>query len=142
MTKYWLLKSEAETFSIDDLKKVKAEPWTGVRNYQARNFIRDQMKTGDLCLFYHSNAKEIGIVGICKIVSEPYLDPTFTNDKNPWFCMDVEFVQKFKKILTLNEMKVNPKLKDMLVTRKGNRLSVQPVLEKDFQYIVGLEVGL
>jgi predicted RNA-binding protein with PUA-like domain len=142
MVKYWLLKSEPETFSIDDLQKVKAEPWTGVRNYQARNFIRDQMAIGDLCLFYHSNAKEIGIVGICKIISNPYSDPTFTNDKNPWFCVDVGFVQKFKKIMTLNEMRVNLKLKDILVIRKGNRLSVQPVSEKDFQYIAGLEVDL
>ncbi len=146
MKNYWLIKSEPTTYSIDHLKADGTTPWTGIRNYQARNFMRE-MKPGDLCLFYHSNASpnEMGIAGIAKVASKPYPDPTAKdkkshyyepNPKIPWDLVDMKFVKKFNRIVTLNEMKLDPKLKNMMVTRKGMRLSVQPVLEKDFEYIV------
>ncbi len=148
MKKYWLIKSEPTTYSIDHLKADGTTPWTGIRNYQARNFMRE-MKPGDLCLFYHSNGKsnDMGVAGVAKVASKPYPDPTAKkkgskyyepNPKITWDLVDVKFVKKFPRIVTLNEMKLEPKLKDMVVTRKGMRLSVQPVLPKDFEYIIKL----
>ncbi len=164
---YWLLKSEPDTFSIDDLKKNKREVWSGVRNYQARNTIRDLMRVGEICFFYHSSCAVPAIVGLCKIVSEPYPDPTqfekspqplFTKEgrsakeleayKKLWFCVDVEFVVKFEKIITLSEIKeiveTNNKnnrkeksiLKDLKLIQKGSRLSVQPVTAEQANFIL------
>lgn len=146
---YWLMKSEPESYSIDDLKQDKKTPWEGVRNYQARNFMRE-MKKGDLVLFYHSNITPPGVAGLGKVCREYYPDQTQWNKKskyydtksskeNPrWFLVDVCFVKKFKKLITLDELKNSSDLKDMLVTRKGSRLSVQPVTEKHFKRIVNL----
>lgn len=145
--KYWLIKSEPITYSIDHLKADKTTPWSGVRNYQARNYMRDQMSVGDLCLFYHSNtaSAEMGIAGLAKVASKPYLDPAAKDKKSPyyepnpkieWQLVDMRFVKKFKRIMTLKEIKLDPKLKNMMVVQKGSRLSIQPVRKEDFEYIV------
>ncbi len=148
---YWLMKSEPEAFSIDDLKKVNTEPWDGIRNYQARNMMRDDMKKGDMAFFYHSNAKEIGIVGYMKIVRESYPDHTAFDKKqkyydaksdpeNPrWMMVDVKFVKKFKHIISLQELREHEnKLKDLPLLRKGNRLSIMPLTKKHWDYILKL----
>ena len=148
---YWLMKSEPDAFSIDDLKKVKTEPWDGIRNYQARNMMRDDMKKGDQVFFYHSNADQIGIVGIMKVAREShpdltaldpkakYYDPKSSPDNPRWFMVDVSFVKKFKRIITLDELRQHEKkLKDMPLLRKGNRLSIMPVSEQHWNYILKL----
>lgn len=148
---YWLMKSEPDVFSIDDLKKVKTEHWDGIRNYQARNMMRDEMKKGDLVFFYHSNADPIGIAGIMKVVREAYpdhtalepkskyYDPKSSPDNNRWFMVDVGFVKKFSRIITLDELREHEmQLKDMPLLRKGNRLSIMPVSELQWNYILNL----
>ncbi len=147
---YWLMKSEPETYSIDHLIKDKTTQWEGVRNYQARNFMRDDMKIGDTVLFYHSNTKPPGIIGLAKVCKESYpdffawdpesdyFDPKSPKDAPKWFMVDVEFKKKFKKIISLDELKSRPELADMLVTRKGQRLSVQPVEHKHFIFVTAL----
>ncbi|MES2214383.1 MAG: EVE domain-containing protein [Patescibacteria group bacterium] len=127
--KYWLIKSEPDCYSIDDLKKDKKTAWTGVRNYQARNFIRE-MKQGDLIIYYHSSANPPSAVGIAKVVKNPYpeIDPL-------WSAVDVGFVEKFKTPLPLPVIKMNPKLEGMLVTQQGSRLSIQPVSKEHFNVI-------
>lgn len=148
---HFLIKSEPSTYSIDDLKKDKKTPWTGIRNYVARNVMRDEMKPGDLVLFYHSSCEPPHVAGIAKVASEAYPDPTqfdsksdyydpkSTKEKPIWMLVDMAFVKKAKKILTLEEIKADPKLKEMiLVQKKGQRLSVQPVTKKEFEYIEGL----
>lgn len=148
---YWLLKSEPGTFSIDDLAKCKnqIEPWNGVRNYQVRNMMRDEMKVGDLAFFYHSSCKVPGIVGIVKVVKEGYPDDTAfdvssdyydanSSPENPrWYMVDVKLVQKFKKIITLDALRANPKLDSLLILRQGNRLSITPVAKEAWEIIVG-----
>lgn len=150
---YWLIKSEPSVYSIDDLKKDKVTYWDGVRNYQARNFMRDGMKKGDLVLFYHSNAEPTAVVGICEVVKEGYpdftafdpndkhFDPKSKNDNPVWFMVDVKFKKKFKKPVTLKEIKENPKLQNMKLVQRGNRLSVMPVAEKEFNEIVKMGDG-
>lgn len=147
---YWLLKSEPEAYSIDDLKADPKhhEPWDGVRNYQARNMMRDEMKKGDLAFFYHSNCKPPGIVGIMKIVKEgypdktaldpksKYYDPKHTADSPRWYHVDVQYQKKFKNIISLETLKQNPALKNMPLLRKGNRLSVMPVGKKEWDAIL------
>ena len=144
---YWLMKSEPDAFSINDLKRVKTQHWDGVRNYQARNFMRDEMKKGDLVLFYHSNTKEIGVVGLATISKEShpdhtswdmrsnYYDPKSNKDNPKWFMVELKYKKKFKRIVTLAEIKENKKLKDMKLVQKGNRLSVMPVTKKEFELI-------
>lgn len=144
---YWLLKSEGDCYSIDDLKRDKKVAWTGVRNYQARNFMRDDMKVGDMILFYHSNAKPNGVYGIAKVASKPYPDPTAFDKKDEhydpkskkekptWILVDVAFVSKFKEPISLDEIKIDPRLEGMVVRQTGSRLSVMPVSEKHFNYI-------
>ena len=144
---YFLLKSEPDTYSIDDLKKDKKTPWSGVRNYQARNIMRDQMKPGDLVLFYHSSCSPPHIAGLAKVASTPYpdltqfdpksdyFDPKSSPEAPRWMLVDVAFVRKAKTILTLEEIKKDPKLKNMLVIKKGQRLSVQPVSKEEYQHI-------
>jgi predicted RNA-binding protein with PUA-like domain len=152
--KYWLLKTEPETFSINDLEKDKKTIWSGVRNYQVRNLIRDEMKNGDMCFIYHSSCKDVGIVGLGKVVSLPYLDPVQfdinseyfdvksttekieKNPKNLWYVVDIEFVSKFTKIFSLKEMRENKNLQNMKVLQKGSRLSINEVAEKDFKYVI------
>ena len=150
---YWLMKSEPDVFGIDDLKSRprKTEHWDGVRNYQARNMMRDEMKKGDEVFFYHSNCKEPGIVGIAKIVKEGYPDFTAFDSQqkyydaksdpdNPrWYMVDVQFVRKFKRTITLEELKQVKALQDMPLVRRGNRLSILPVTEKQWQTILKME---
>ena len=146
--KYWLMKSEPDVFSIDQFKKDKTTSWTGVRNYQARNFMMKDMAVGDLVLFYHSKATPPGVAGLGKIVkaAEPdkeqfdkkseYFDPKATKEKPIWFCVDVGYDSHFKSFVSLQELRDNPKLADMLVLQKGSRLSIQPVEEKHFKEVV------
>ncbi len=150
---YWLMKSEPGEFSVDDLaaRPDKTEPWDGIRNYQARNFIRDVMNRGDLALFYHSSCAEPGVVGIMRVVSEAYPDPTAfdPNDKhydaksdpsNPrWFLVDVKLVRKLKRVISLTELKSHSALEDMALLRRGNRLSVMPVTKSHWDYLLALE---
>lgn len=149
--KYWLMKSEPDAYSIDDLERDGREMWDGIRNYQSRNTMRDDMKIGDEIFFYHSSCKEPGIVGIARVASEPYADPT-QFDRNSkyfdpksdredprWCLVDVEFVRKTKRIVTLSEIKSHKSLDDMILTRKGNRLSIMPVSKKHWNKILSLE---
>lgn len=152
---YWLMKSEPSTFSIDDLKARpgKTESWDGVRNYQARNFMRDEMQKGDLAFFYHSNCAEPGIVGIMVIASNAYPDPTAFDPEddhhdpksdpgNPrWYLVDVRYKRKLKRPVTLQELKRHKALRDMKLLQKGNRLSIMPVTKAEWEYILGLEQG-
>jgi predicted RNA-binding protein with PUA-like domain len=142
------MKSEPNVFSIDDLKKNKTTHWDGVRNYKARNFLRDEMKVGDKVLFYHSNADPSAVAGIAEVIKEGYADHTqFDPDdihyfpsadpKNPiWYMVDIKFVSKLKKSVSLEEIKKNPKLKKMKLVQRGNRLSVMPVEKNEFDEIV------
>lgn len=146
---YWLMKSEPDTFSLQDLKErpQQREPWDGVRNYQARNFMRDGMSVGDGILFYHSNTKPPGIVGLAEVVSEAYPDPTAFDKKskyydeksdpsNPrWFLVDVAYRKDFKHQVSLEAMKGMPELAEMKVLQKGNRLSITPVSESEYKAI-------
>jgi predicted RNA-binding protein with PUA-like domain len=150
--KYWLLKSEPGVFSIDDLAAApkKTTFWDGVRNYQARNTLRDEMKLGDLAFFYHSNAEPPAIVGVVKIVREGYpdhtafdeskdhYDPKSKKDAPTWFMVDVQHVETFKKPLSLDELRTVKGLEDMVLLQKGSRLSVQPVTKKQFDIITSL----
>jgi predicted RNA-binding protein with PUA-like domain len=145
------MKSEPDAYSIDDLERDGRDMWDGIRNYQARNMMRDDMKIGDEVFFYHSNCKEPGVVGIAKVVSEPYPDPTQfdkkskyfdakSNKDNPRWCLvDVAFVRKLKRNVTLSEIKAQKSLADMILTRKGNRLSIMPVDKKHWNKILSLE---
>ena len=150
---YWLMKSEPDVFGIDDLKAMpkKTDHWDGVRNYQARNMMRDQMKSGDLVFFYHSSCKEPGIVGIMKIAKESYpdftswdphskyFDPKSTEDNPRWFMVDVKHVRTFKRTISLSELKQHSELEDLPLLRKGNRLSINPVTEQQWNYILNME---
>ena len=127
----WLMKSEPGTYSIDHLARDGKTRWDGVRNYQARNFLRDQAKSGDLVLFYHSNAEPPGVAGIAKVVRGGYPDP-----KDPtWACVDLGFVEKFQCFVPLEAMKAEPGLQGMLVLKRGTRLSVQPVEGEHFRKV-------
>lgn len=148
--RYWLMKSEPETYGIDDLEREGVNMWEGCRNYTVRNFIRDDMKPGDLAFFYHSNADPSGIVGIMRIISDAYPDPTQFDSKshyydpkspveNPrWLVRDVEFVEKFPRTLSLAELRETPGLEDMLVIRKGQRLSIMPVEPDEWEIVLKL----
>jgi len=150
---YWLMKSEPDVFGIDDLRKrpKQTEHWDGVRNYQARNMMRDQMRVGDKVFFYHSNCAEPGITGIARIAragypdhtacdpESKYYDPKSTAENPRWYMVDVKFERRFKRTITLNELKDHPQLADMALLRRGNRLSVMPVTEEQWDYILTLE---
>ncbi|HEX8779013.1 MAG TPA: EVE domain-containing protein [Rhodanobacter sp.] len=148
---YWLMKSEPDAFSIDDLKRKKQEAWDGVRNYQARNYMRDGMRVGDKVFFYHSNCAEPGIVGIAAVATDAYPDPSqfdpkskyfdpgSTRDNPRWMLVDVKFVKKLKRTITLKELQADPALDGMVLVRKGSRLSVQPVEEAHWEHILALE---
>jgi predicted RNA-binding protein with PUA-like domain len=145
--KFWLMKTEPGTYSIDDLERDHTEPWEGVRNYQARNFMRE-MAAGDLVVFYHSNAKPPGAAGVCRICREAYPDDTQFDKKSTyydakskkedprWSLVDVEFVEKFEEPVSLQALKDDSALEGMLVTQKGSRLSVQPVEKKHFNRVL------
>ena len=150
---YWLMKSEPEVFGIDDLQAMpkQREHWDGVRNYQARNMMRDEMKKGDQVFFYHSNCKEPGIAGIAEIVKEGYPDFTAfdpeqkyydekSDPQNPrWYMVDVKFRRRLKRVITLEELKQVKALKEMPLVRRGNRLSIMPVTEKQWKLILAME---
>ena len=150
--KYWLLKSEPDVFSIDDLKTrpKKTEPWNGVRNYQVRNMMRDEMKVGDLALFYHSSCSVPGVAGVAKIVSEGKPDPTqFDADSEyfdkgskkeepRWLLVDVAWEADLKKFVSLDDLRNEPRLAELLILRRGNRLSITPVSKHDFDLICKL----
>jgi len=147
---YWLLKSEPSTYSIDDLKSSpkKTDHWDGVRNYQARNFMRDEMKKGDLAFFYHSNCETPGIVGVVEIVKESYpdftafdpesnyFDPKSNQDNPRWFMVDVKFKEKFPHTIPLRALKEIRGLEKMKLIQKGNRLSVMPVDKSEWNIIL------
>ncbi|MGD9387565.1 MAG: EVE domain-containing protein [Gammaproteobacteria bacterium] len=151
---YWLMKSEPEAFSIDDLAQApkKTTCWDGVRNYQARNMLRDEMKKGDLVFFYHSNCEVPGIVGIAEVVREGYpdhtafdpddhhFDPKSDPDKPRWFMVDVKLRKKFPRVVSLRELKshADKKLRDFRLLAKGNRLSVMPVTAAQWRFIESL----
>ena len=148
---HWLMKSEPDVYSIDDLERDGREMWDSIRNYQARNMMRDDMRIGDEIFFYHSNCKEPAIVGISKVASEPYpdpiqfdpeskyFDPKSSTDNPRWILVDVEFVRKFKRPITLAELKANTGLEGMILTRRGNRLSIMPVSDEHWNLILNLE---
>lgn len=148
--KCWLMKSEPDVFSIDDLKRDGKTAWTGVRNYQARNSMRDDMQVGDLVLFYHSNAEPPGIAGVAKVCAAAHPDPTAWDPKSEyhdpkakpgdtvWMCVDVAFVKKFPRLVSLDELREDKSLAGLLVLKKGMRLSVQPVAAAHFERIVKL----
>lgn len=149
---YWLMKSEPETFGIDHLQQSKSQIncWDGVRNYQARNFMRDSMQLGDKAFFYHSNCKIPGIVGIVEIVSDSYPDYTAfdpeskyydpkSNQVNPrWYMRDIKLVKEFSRIISLSELRADPELSTLLILRTGNRLSITPVTELEWHKILNL----
>lgn len=137
--RHWLIKSEPDVFSISDLERVGREPWSGVRNYQARNFMWKDMRPGDLALFYHSNAKPPGIAGVARVAGAPYpdetqfdgqseyFDPKSTRENPRWWLVDFQFVTRFSEILTLEAIKADSVLSEMTVCQRGTRLSVNPV---------------
>ena len=147
---YWLLKSEPSTYSIDDLKRQsrKTDHWDGIRNYTVRNMIRDDIQKGDLAFFYHSSCKTPGIVGVVKIVkssypdytswdpASKYYDPKSSSDNPRWLMFDVKLEKKFDDIISLAELRQEPALEDMLLLRKGNRLSITPVTKNNWEYII------
>jgi predicted RNA-binding protein with PUA-like domain len=150
---YWLMKSEPDVYGIQHLQRCpnKTDSWDGVRNYQARNMMRDEMQQGDLAFFYHSNCKEPGIAGIMEIIRAGYPDHTAfdpgqkyydskSDPDNPrWYMVDVRFVRELERIITLTELKACKALVDLPLVRRGNRLSVMPVTEKQWNFILSLE---
>ena len=151
---HWLLKTEPNLFSIDDLRTAEVEPWDGIRNYQARNFLRDDFKPGDKVFIYHSREQPIGIAGEAEVASAGYPDPTQfqpqekyhdpkSDPTNPrWFLADIKFVRKYARVLTLPELKAVPELADMVLVQKGSRLSVQPVAAAEWQFIQNMANSL
>ena len=146
MPNYWLMKSEPDAFSIDDLKQIHESPWDGVRNYQARNFMKE-MKEGDLVFFYHSSCSSVGIAGIAKVsksaypdhtswdTNSAYFDPKSTPEVPRWHMVDIVFIEKWSEVFTLAKMKLEPKLANMPLTKKGNRLSIMPISEDEWLWI-------
>jgi len=149
--RYWLMKSEPDEFSIDDLAAAKKQttPWFGVRNYQARNFMRDQMHVGDQAFFYHSSCPEPGIAGVCKVTADAYPDATQFDKKSPyydakatrdaprWFNVDVAFVSKLP-LISLTELRAHRELAQMRILQRGNRLSVTPVDPAEWAFVMKL----
>ena len=147
---YWLMKSEPDVFSIDDLARVQIEPWDGVRNYQARNMLRDQMQLGDQVFFYHSNCDLPGIVGIAEVCrtaypdlsalnpESKYFDPKATPENPRWVCVDVKFVRKLPKTISLQRLKTYDALNGWALIAKGNRLSVMPVSAPQWDAILAI----
>jgi predicted RNA-binding protein with PUA-like domain len=148
--RYWLMKSEPDAFGIDDLERVRVEPWTGVRNYMARNIMRDQMLVGDDVIFYHSSADPSGPAGLARVhrtgvVDELQFDPKSkyhdegsSRDEPRWICVDVEFVEKFPAVVPLEILRHTAGLEDMVLLKRGMRLSVQPVTAAEYKLIVAM----
>jgi len=148
---YWLMKSEPDTYSIDDLQSFGVDHWDGIRNYQVRNFFRDQMQVGEQAFFYHSNCKEPGIVGTMEIVSKAYPDHTAfdpsekyfdskSDPENPrWLMVDVRYIRHLDRMITLGELRQQKQNADMKLLQRGNRLSVLPLSKMEWQYILEME---
>ena len=148
---YWLMKSEPDTYSIDDLQSFGVDHWDGIRNYQVRNFFRDQMQVGDQAFFYHSNCKQPGIVGTMEIVSKAYPDHTAfdpsekyfdskSDPENPrWLMVDVRYIRHLNRMITLAELRQQKQIADMKLLQRGNRLSVLPLSKMEWQYILEME---
>ena len=148
--KYWLMKCEPAAYTIDDLQRDGTTSWEGVRNYQARNFMRDEMKVGDKVLFYASNADPSGVTGLAEISraaypdqfatkkGHTYFDPKSTPEEPIWYMVDIRFVKKFPDTVSLDTLKQTPGLEEMVVTKKGSRLSIQPVTKSEYDIVVKL----
>ncbi|MBY7765912.1 EVE domain-containing protein [Vibrio fluvialis] len=148
---YWLFKTEPDTFSIDTLRTQKVSCWEGVRNYQARNMLRDAIKVGDEVLIYHSSCKQLGVAGIARVVREAYpdhfafdpssdcFDPKSSSDNPRWVMVDIEFVRKTQRVIPLSVLKAMPELSELALVKRGNRLSVMPVSEAEWQAILSKE---
>lgn len=148
--RHWLMKCEPDAYTIDDLERDGTTSWEGVRNFQARNFMRDQMQVGDAVLFYASNATPSGVTGLARVVRAGYPDPTAWTPGHPyfdagstperpvWYLVDIGFVERFPGTVSLETLKQTPGLEDMMVTRKGSRLSVQPVTPAEHAIVVKL----
>jgi predicted RNA-binding protein with PUA-like domain len=151
VARYWLMKSEPDAFSIDDLERVRREPWSGVRNYQARNYMRDEMRKGDGVLFYHSSCAEPGVAGIAEVASDAYPDPTqfdrksayhdpkSTPEQPRWQLVDVAFRRKLERTIGLAELKADSRLEGFALLQRGNRLSILPVSKAQWDRILALE---
>lgn len=149
---YWLFKTEPDDFSIDDLQRVMTERWDGIRNYQARNLLRDQVTKGDQVLIYHSRCNEVGVAGIAEVITEAYPDPAQFEINSPyfdakasldaprWVAVDVMFVEKFPAVLSLKRMKSMPELSNMVLFKQG-RLSVQPVTSDEWSWLLASARG-
>ena len=152
MSRYWLLKTEPSSYSISNLERDRRIPWDGVRNFQARNLLRDQIKAGDGVLFYHSSAEPPGVAGVARVVrggypdpsardpDSPYHDPQASEEDPRWFMVDIEFVERFPEVVPLSVLKETPGLEEMVVTKRS-RLSVQPVTAPEFEIVRGLAKG-
>lgn len=152
---YWLFKTEPDAFSIDDLANMpnQIEHWDGIRNYQARNFLRDEVKLGDQVFIYHSSCKDVGIIGLAEVVKEGYIDhtqfdpdskyydPKSSADKPRWVMVDIQFKQKFAKILLLKIIKSMPEITEVGLVKKGHRLSVMPVPPLEFELLLAMCQG-
>jgi len=146
-TRYWLMKSEPEEFSLGDLKKQKRARWGDIRNYQVRNMIRDEIQVGDIALFYHSNAKEIGVVGEMTVIQPAYTDPTqfeakskyfdaLSKKDNPrWLAFNVQFLGEYPRVVSLAELKSAHVFRNSPLTQKGNRLSIIPISPAQYEYV-------
>lgn len=151
--RFWLMKCEPDAYTIDDLERDGRTSWEGVRNYQARNFMRDEMQVGDKVLFYASNASPSGVTGLAEVVrpgypdhtalvpGHDYHDPKSTREQPIWYMVDIGFVRNFHGTVALEVLKQTPGLEDMMVTRKGSRLSVQPVTRAEYDIVVALAAG-
>jgi predicted RNA-binding protein with PUA-like domain len=147
--RHWLMKSEPDAYSIDDLESDGTTHWDGVRNYQARNLMRDEMEVGDKVLYYHSRLRPPGVVGLAEVVKEAYpdhtswdsdsnyFDPKSTPEEPRWFMVDIAFVRKLDRMVSIDELKEYPELKDMVLLNRS-RLSVQPVTPEEYEFIVAL----
>lgn len=150
MTRYWLFKSEPSVFSIDDLATVRSTSWDGVRNYQARNMLRDDVKPGDRVLFYHSNADPTGVAGVARVVKGGHPDTTAFDPKHDhfdpksraseptWFVVDVRHEKTFPRVVTRDALAADPVCAKMMVLKKGSRLSIQPVTEAEYDAVLRL----
>lgn len=148
--RHWLMKCEPSAYTIDDLARDGVTSWEGVRNFQARNFMRDEMQVGDGVLFYASNADPPGVTGLAEIAragypdafawkkGHAYFDPASTPDKPVWYSVDIRFMERFPRIVPLDILKTTPGLEEMMVTRKGSRLSIQPVTAREFAIVTRL----
>ena len=151
--RYWLFKSEPNAYSFDDLVRDRVAEWDGVRNFQVRNWLKDDVKVGDGVLFYHSSTPPVGVVGTARVVRDGYPDHTAwdptsehpdlrsTPDKPIWYMVDIEPERKLDEIVTLDQMRTVPELHDMLVLKRGNRFSITPVTKQEFDGIVRLGTG-